>query len=311
MTLAEGLQQAEAQLRAGPLPDRARPDAETLLLYHLGKTRAWLIAHLDDDFGGCAAIGYAGFITRRLHGEPIQYITGEAEFYGLPFRVTPDVLIPRPETEHLVEKALEILGAPSIPPGGPIHAPGAPSIQRSWLNGWETETASAPRILDIGTGSGAIPVSLAHHLPHALITATDLSESALSVARGNATRNCVSDRIRFQQGDLLAPVAGEQFNIIASNPPYVAAADRDTLSVEVRDHEPALALFAGDDGLDIYRRLIPAAFAALVPGGFLLLEIGFGQQNPIRDFLAAAGFRNIEFTPDLQGIPRVAVAQRP
>ena len=306
MTLAEGLQQAEAQLRAGPLPDRARPDAETLLLYHLGKTRAWLIAHLDDDFGGCAAIGYAGFITRRLHGEPIQYITGEAEFYGLPFRVTPDVLIPRPETEHLVEKALEILGAPSIPPGRRIHA----QSHRAWV-GMHERRQSTPRILDIGTGSGAIAVSLAHHLPHALITATDLSESALSVARGNATRNCVSDRIRFLQGDLLAPVAGEQFNIIASNPPYVAAADRDTLSVEVRDHEPALALFAGDDGLDIYRRLIPAAFAALVPGGFLLLEIGFGQQNPIRDLLAAAGFRNIEFTPDLQGIPRVAVAQRP
>jgi len=306
MTLAEGLQQAEAQLRAGPHPDRARPDAETLLLHHLGKTRAWLIAHLDDDFGGCAAIGYAGFITRRLHGEPIQYITGEAEFYGLPFRVTPDVLIPRPETEHLVEKALEILGAPSIPPGGPIHA----QSHRAWV-GMHERRQSTPRILDIGTGSGAIAVSLAHHLPHALITATDLSESALSVARGNATRNCVSDRIRFLQGDLLAPVAGEQFNIIASNPPYVAAADRDTLSDEVRDHEPALALFAGDDGLDIYRRLIPAAFAAIVPGGFLLLEIGFGQQNPIRDLLAAAGFRNIEFTPDLQGIPRVAIAQRP
>ena len=305
MTIAEHLQQAEAQLRTGPHPDRARPDAETLLLHLIGKQRAWLLAHLDDGFAGCKSIGYSELIARRLRGEPIQYITGEAEFYGLPFRVTPDVLIPRPETEHLVERVLKMLGAPSIPPGCPIHA----QSHRAWV-GMHERRQSTPRILDIGTGSGAIAVALAHHLPLAQITAIDLSDAALFIARENAARNAVSDRIRFLQGDLLAPIAGEQFEIIASNPPYVAGADRHTLSVEVRDHEPALALFAGDDGLDIYRRLIPAAFASLVPGGFLLLEIGFGQQSAIHDLLSNTAFQNIEFALDLLGIPRVAIATR-
>ena len=305
MTLAEQLQQADALLQTGPHPKRARRDAETLLLHHLGKNRAWLLAHLADEFGGCTAIGYAALIDRRRCGEPVQYITGEAEFFALPFHVTPDVLIPRPETEHLIEKVLEIFRAPSG------TDPGAPSVQRSWLNGWETEIASAPCILDIGTGSGAIAVALAHHLPESQITAIDISNTALSVARENAALNGVSHRVRFLQGDLLSPVRGEQFDIIVSNPPYVANADRETLAIEVRDYEPALALFAGNDGIEIYRRLIPAAFASLVPGGFLLLEIGFGQQNLVRDLLAASGFRNIEFTLDLQNIPRVAIAQRP
>jgi len=306
MTLAERLQQAKSQLRTGPHPERADKDAEALLLHLIGKSKAWLLAHSNDEFGGCTAINYASLVDRRLRGEPIQYITGEAEFYGLPFRVTSDVLIPRPETEHLVERVLKMLGAPSIPPGCPIHA----QSHRAWV-GMHERRQSTPRILDIGTGSGAIAVALAHHLSHAQITATDLSDAALSIARENAARNAVSDRIRFLQGDLLAPVAEEQFDMIVSNPPYVAGADRDTLSVEVRDHEPALALFAGDDGLEIYRRLIPAAFASLVPGdGFLLLEIGFGQQPAIHQLLASPGFQNIQFDSDLQGIPRVAIATR-
>ena len=219
-------------------------------------------------------------VERRCAGEPIQYIIGETEFYGLPFHVTRDVLIPRPETEHLVEKVLSLA----------VRFP-------------------ATRIVDVGTGSGAIAVTLAHKLPQARITAVDLSARALAVAEGNAKRNGVD--LRFLEGDLLAPVAEERFDIVVSNPPYVAATDRDTLSVEVREYEPALALFAGDDGLEIYRRLIPAAFAVLVPGGFLLLEIGFGQSPIIAALIASAGFAQIEFTPDLQGIPRVACARRP
>jgi release factor glutamine methyltransferase len=330
MTLAERLQQAEAQLRTGPHPERARRDAETLLLHHLGKSRAWLLAHPSDQFGGCAAIGYAALIERRRSGEPIQYITGETEFYGLPFRVTPDVLIPRPETEHLVERALSIAQAwtsvlkghdfscaqtpGALAPEGNSESAssdttlGASSFPRPAREGWEN---ASPRILDIGTGSGAIAVAIAHCLSRASITATDISVTALSIARQNADRNGFAHRIRFLEGDLLDPVAGEQFDLIVSNPPYVGAADLDTLAVEVRDHEPALALFAGDDGLDIYRRLIPAAFESLGPGGFLLLEVGFGQQPAIRNFLADTGFQNIEFLPDLQAIPRVAVAQRP
>ena len=279
MRLREWLGQAEAQLLDGPHPERAMRDAETLLLHLIGKNKAWLMAHAEDDFAGCTAIRYARLLERRRKGEPIQYITGEAEFYGMPFRVTPDVLIPRPETEHLVERVIEL------------------------AMGYEY-----PRIIDVGTGSGAIPIAIAHKLPHARITATDISESALALATENALRNEVN--LRFLHGDLLAPAEGERFEIIVSNPPYVPLADRDSLSVEVRDFEPAVALFAEEGGLSIYRRLVPQAFVALVPGGAIALEIGYGQQAGIQSVLAGAGFTDIEFTPDLQGIPRVATARR-
>ena len=269
-----------ARLRLGPHPDRARQDAETLLLHLLGKNTAWLMAHGDKLLPDDLSLSYSELLERRRKGEPIQYITGETEFYGLPFRVTPDVLIPRPETEHLVEKVLEL--AASFP---------------------------VPRIVDVGTGSGAIAVALAHKLPHAAVTAIDLSAATLAIARENAKRNGVA--FRFLEGDLLAPVAEERFDFIVSNPPYVPETDRATLSVEVREYEPALALFAGDDGLEVYRRLIPAAFDALTPGGFVALEIGYGQSVAITELLTRSGFEQIEFVPDLQGIPRVACAQRP
>jgi release factor glutamine methyltransferase len=302
-----------------------------LLLHVLGsgKNKAWLMTHLEEELSAAEAARYSRLIERRFQGEPIQYITGETEFYGLPFRVTPDVLIPRPETEHLVEKALEL-----------------------------TAQFKNPRIVDIGTGSGAIAVALAYELAKLAagkfspakspdlglegtgfspyiegqdesgalapegdfpenppgtspfsITATDLSPQALKIAEENARRNGVY--LRFLEGDLLAPVAGERFEMVVSNPPYVPSGDRATLSIEVRDHEPALALFAGEDGLAVYRRLIPAAFEALTPGGFVALEIGFGQSSAIAALLARCGFERIEFTPDLQGIPRVACARRP
>jgi release factor glutamine methyltransferase len=162
--------------------------------------------------------------------------------------------------------------------------------------------------VDVGTGSGAIAVALAHKLPQASVTAIDLSEPALAVARENAVNNGVE--IRILEGDLLAPVAGERFDIVVSNPPYVPSSERETLSVEVREFEPELALFAGDDGLEVYRRLIPNAFAALVPGGFLALEIGFGQAEAIGGLLASCGFSEIEFVRDLQGILRVACGRK-
>ena len=166
-----------------------------------------------------------------------------------------------------------------------------------------------PRIADVGAGSGAIAVTLAAKLPDAHLTAIDLSAPALTIAEENAKRNGVS--IRFLCGDLLSPVAQERFEIVVSNPPYVPRADLATLSVEVRDYEPALALFAGDDGLEVYRRLIPAAFEVLTPGGFVALEIGYGQQPAIAALLGDTGFAQIEFLPDLQGILRVACALRP
>jgi release factor glutamine methyltransferase len=282
MTLREWLSKGEEQLSAGPHADRARRDTEALLLHLVGKNRAWLMAHLDDDFAGCTAIRLASLLDRRRRGEPIQYIIGEAEFFGLPFKVTPDVLIPRPETEHLVEKAIEF-----------------------------ARLRDVPRIVDVCTGSAAIAVALARALLAATVTATDVSKAALTIARENAKRNGVESRIRFLVGDLLAPIAGERFDLVVANPPYVPSVERETMSVEVRDYEPALALFAGMDGLDIYRRLISAAPNVLVPGGFIALEIGYGQAPAVERLLAAAEFRQIEFIPDLQDIPRVACAQLP
>jgi release factor glutamine methyltransferase len=251
-------------------------------MHILKRDRAGLIAHSEDELESGAVADYLELIERRHLGEPIQYIVGECEFYGLPFYVTPDVLIPRSETEHLVEKALGL----------------AAEFER-------------PRIVDVGTGSGAIAAALAHHLPNAQITALDISPVALEVARANARSNAVTDRIRLLQSDLLTSVADERFEMVVSNPPYVPTADRESLSVEVRDHEPALALFAGKDGLDVYRRLIPEAFGALEAGGYLLLEIGYGQSAAVAALLTESGFEKVEFVPDLQGIPRVACAQRP
>jgi len=279
--LRDWLQQSEVRLRTGPHPESSRMDAELLLLHLIGKNRAWLLAHLDDEFGGCKSIGYAQQIDSRMAGEPIQYITGECEFYGLPFRVNKDVLIPRPETEHLVEKVIEL----------------ATKFER-------------PRIVDVGTGSGAIAVALAHKLSAARVIATDLSDAALNLARENAIRNGVADRVRLLEGDLLAPVTGEQFEFVISNPPYVADGDRETLAVEVRNYEPELALFAGPHGLDIYRRLIPLAYDAVVPGGYVLFEIGYGQAAGIAELFLAASFSDVQFTKDLQGIDRVISAQR-
>jgi release factor glutamine methyltransferase len=279
MQLREALEHAAARLGAGPHPDRARRDAEMLLLHLTGKSHAWLLAHGDEEFGGCTAVRYASLVERRLAGEPIQHITGEVEFFGLPFRVTPDVLIPRPETEHLVEAAIEI-----------------------------TRGSEAATIVDVGTGSGAIAIALAHALQSNRITAIDLSATALSIARDNAERNGVN--VRILQGDLLEPVARESFSLVVSNPPYIAETDRPSLSVEVREYEPAMALFAGPDGLDIYRRLIPQAFSRLYEGGHILLEIGYGQTPAVRTLLEQSGFFNVRFLPDLQGIPRVLHAVR-
>jgi release factor glutamine methyltransferase len=294
------------RLWKGPHPDRARQDAETLLLHVLGNNKAWWLAHHDDELAEDQAARFTELIERRYKGEPIQYIIGEAEFYGLPFRVTPDVLIPRPETEHLVEKALELATlSDGFVTGHDFRRAESRAKQDRAL-----APARFPRIVDVGTGSGAIAVALAHHLPNAQVTALDISSAALNIARENALRNAVAGRIQFIQSDLLAAVAHEQFDIVASNPPYVPAVDRDSLAVEVRDHEPALALFAGEDGLDVYRRLIPETVAVLEPGGYLLLEIGFGQSTAVDALLRQAGFDEIEFIPDLQGIPRVARGRR-
>lgn len=286
MTLQEWLKRGEAQLRNGPHPDRARRDAELLLMHATRLDRAALLARPEEVLAADEDEIFIALLNRRVAGEPIQYILGEAEFYGLAFRVTPDALIPRPETEHLVEKVIELA--------------------------WRFAEPRPPiRIADVGCGSGAIAIALARNLAQAQITAMEISAKALALAKENAERNGVVDRIRFLCGNLLAPVERERFDIVASNPPYVPTADRASLAVEVRDHEPPIALFAGADGLDVIRRLVPEAFEVLAPGGFLVMEFGHGQWPAVSALLSDSGFEQIEFVPDLQGIPRVACAMRP
>jgi release factor glutamine methyltransferase len=279
VTLQSWIQNGESRLRSGPHPERAHRDAEMLALHLIQRDRAFLLTHPEAKFSAAGAVRYYALIERRLDGEPIQYITGETEFYGLPFHVDRNVLIPRPETEHLVEKVLAL-----------------------------SEHFERPRIVDVGTGSGAIAVALAAKLPKASVTAIDLSPAALAVARRNAERNGVADRIQFLEGDLLAPVTNRQFEIVVSNPPYVAESDRASLSVEVREFEPSLALFAGS-GLEMYQRLIPDARPAIVAGGFLAVEVGYGQADAVARLFESIGFRQIETIADLQGIARVVVGQ--
>lgn len=281
MTLRALVNEAEAVLCKGPHPERARLDAETLLLHLLRQNHAWLLGHGDDAASSDTQNSLVALIARRRAGEPIQYITGEAEFFGFPFTVAPGVLIPRPETEHLVEEVIRLAGA-----------------------------FTEPRIADIGTGSGAIAIALAYSLPQAHIIATDFSPQALAIAKQNVARNGVENRIEFFEGDLLAPLAGQSFHIIASNPPYVPLVDLDSLSVEVREHEPHAALFAGDDGLLIYHRLIPDARALLISGGWLVMEIGYGQQPAIEKMMIESRYGSVHFIPDYQGIPRILIGQQ-
>jgi release factor glutamine methyltransferase len=283
MTLREALTVAAAQLASDEnLRATATRDAELLLLHILQIPRTSLIAHPDQELSPSQRAAYENSIARRLRHEPVQYITGQQEFYGLTLKVTPAVLIPRPETEHLVEAVLKLL-----------------------------PTNKSVKIADIGTGSGAIAIALAAHLPQAAITALDISPEALTIATINAREHNVAARIRFLQSDLLSALdhEAETFDAIVSNPPYVAESDHATLHPQVRDYEPATALFAGETGLDIYHRLIPQAHNALKPTGLLALEIGHGQQDAIASLLQT--WRNVSFINDLQQIPRVALAKKP
>jgi release factor glutamine methyltransferase len=284
MTLRQALTLATDRLAASSsLRDNAHRDAELLLLYVLGLDRATLLAYPTRPLTEPQIGLYEDAIARRLRHEPIQYITGQQEFFGLQLKVTTATLIPRPETEHLVEGVLERISADQ-----PV------------------------RILDIGTGTGAIALALAAHLPQAEITAIDLSAEALEVARENAAAHGLEARVRFLQSDLLTGLPQKDqtaaFDAIVSNPPYIPESDRAELHPQVRDYEPALALFAGNLGLDIYGRLIPQAHTALKPGGLLALEIGHGQKDALAVLLER--WRNVAFLDDLQQIPRVAIAQR-
>ena len=280
MSVGDAIEWGESFLdRSDELAARSRADATLLLRHVLNIPQAEIYAYRERQLSLLELRTFQSLIDERVKGKPIQYITGEQEFFGLPFRVTPDVLIPRPETEHLVEAAIARL-----------------------------QNHSAPRIVDVGTGSGCIAVALAHAMPHSEIVALDISEAALVVAWQNARQNGVAERIEFLESDLLAAVVRERFDAVVSNPPYVALSERASLAREVREYEPALALFAGATGLEIYQRLIVEANELLASGGWLLMEIGHGQKSAIEKLLQ--GWEGMEFIPDLQSIPRVAVARK-
>ena len=277
MNLHTALAEASTQI--------TRRDAETLLAHLLGHDRAWVFAHPEAHLDEEQKEAFCDLTARRAAQEPLQYLTGQQEFYGLLLQVTADTLIPRPETELLVEAVLH----------------------------WASSQALELRMLDVGTGTGAIALALATHLPAAEIVACDISAAALAVARDNAESLDLADRVRFTQSDLLAALtpeldAGGLFDVIVSNPPYVPNADAETMQTEVVDHEPHLALFAGEDGLEVYRRLIPDAHAALRPGGLLAMEFGFGQRGALADLLD--GWDDVRFLDDYAGIPRIAFATR-
>jgi release factor glutamine methyltransferase len=278
MTIRAALDQGTRILEHAAI-SAPRLTAEVLLLRAISLEipcdRAWLYAHAKDELRELWWIHYGRYLHERSQGKPTQYITGVQEFYGRDFRVTPDVLIPRPETEHLIDAAL-------------------------------ARAAAAKRILDIGTGSGVIAVTLAFETK-AHIFATDIFRAALKVASENARG--FDANVAFVECDLGSGFTDASFDVIVSNPPYVPERDRATLAREVRDHEPELALFAGDDGLSVYRRLIPEARRLLRPGGWLIMELGHESLTPVRDMFT--GWDEIGIVNDLAGIPRVIAARRP
>ena len=252
-----------------------RLTAEVLLAHALGCERPYFYAHPEQELREVEWLHYGRYLHERMAGKPTQYITKKQEFYGRDFRVTPDVLIPRPETELLVETVLKLRPAAGL-------------------------------LIDVGTGSGAIAVTLALESPASVI-ATDLSSASLAVAHLNAAKLQAS--VRFIQADLLPAFSPSCADVIVSNPPYISPADAPSLQPEVRDWEPHLALFADAGGLAIYQRLIPEAWRVLKPGGLLALEIGFGQANAVAALTAT--WTNVQLFSDLAGIPRVLVCEKP
>ncbi len=283
--------------------------AELLLLHVANRDRAWLYAHPEEILSADTASQYSALIQRRAKGEPTQHLTGKQEFWGLEFEVSADVLIPRPETEHLIEVALDRLAVRELRAGRP------PLV-----------TGNGHTIVDVGTGSGCIAIALAKELLGATVYATDISVAALDVARRNAARHGFSDRIHFLESNLFEGFSSIvyperslrratchsplSFDLIVCNPPYVGRRDAESLPQEVRDHEPSAALFAGEEGYELYRALIPQATRHLQPGGLLVLELGYNTLPAVQPLLDPSHWTNVSVTNDLAGIPRVLAAER-
>ncbi len=323
-----------AQLRDAHVPSYTLA-AELLLLHVLGRDRTWMYSHPEEEISRVHAERYSALIRRRAAGEPTQHLTGKQEFWGLEFEVTPDVLIPRPETEHVIEVALDRLAAREIRAG-----------RR------QPSSGEGLRIADVGTGSGCIAIALAKALPRAILFALDISGAALEVARRNAERHGVSDRLLFFQSDLLeglvvpTPLAANvrphssrarifprevipggvplsfgvphpagldspfRFDVVVSNPPYVGRREAATLMREVREHEPEIALYGGEAGYELCADLIAQSAKYLLPRGILVLELGHDSLPAVKPLLDAPAWTRVNVTNDLAGIPRVLAADR-
>lgn len=255
-----------------------RSDANVLLGALLGRSRTWLLTHDDAPLDAAQQTRWQDWLARRADGVPVAYLTGQHEFHGLLLHVTPDVLDPRPDTETLVDWALDMLAT---------HPPGA-------------------TVVDLGTGSGAIALAIRHRQPDAVVSAVDLSPAALAVARGNGER--LGLPVRWRLGAWFAPLAGECFDLIVSNPPYIVEGDAHLPALR---HEPTLALTSGADGLDAIRQIVAEAPAHLRPGGWLLLEHGHDQAQAVQALLRQAGFEPARTRPDLAGLPRCTGARWP
>jgi release factor glutamine methyltransferase len=269
-----------------------RLNAELLLMFTLGCDRAYLYAHPERELTAEESSRYENALADRARGVPAQYVTGHQEFWGMDFIVSPAVLIPRPETEHVVETALSRAGRV------PLRLRSGPA-----------SPANPLKIVDVGTGSGCIAVALAKELPNAEIHATDISSAALEVARTNAARNELESRIQFRHNDLLKGFEPASFDFIVSNPPYVGESEEDHVQLEVRKFEPRNAVFAGPTGLEIITRLITQANSALKPNGWLIVEISGTIAEGVRSLLS--DWNEVQITNDLQGIPRAASARKP
>ncbi len=278
-TVRQLLEEAVASLRDKGV-DSPLLDAELLMCHALGCSRTELVARIDAQISPVAATEFAGYVGRRTKREPLAYITGYREFYGLPFRVTPATLIPRQESEFLVDAAVSLL-----------------------------KDHANPLMADVGVGSGCIGISIAIALPSAQLYGTDISRDALGVARSNAVSLGVGGRTRFVQGDLLGPLAGLAFDIIISNPPYIPSGDMNGLEPEVAEFEPRLALDGGYDGLDLYRRLAESAAGCLEIGGTLAVEMGIDQSSAVQHIFRLNGFSNVRVIQDYSGIERVAIGE--
>jgi release factor glutamine methyltransferase len=300
------LNTAIERLTAAQVPS-PRLNAELLIIFTLGRDRAYLYAHPERELTSDEMLRYDEALSRRATGVPAQYITGHQEFWGLDLIVSPAVLIPRPETEHVVEAVLELVGSGDAGLSLEDHH------QQQNQEQDQKQRAGAPalhhlRIVDVGTGSGAIALALAREIPTAAIHATDISSDALEIARANAARHDLASRIKFHRGDLLEGFSLTSFDFVVSNPPYVGDSEEDSVQLEVRKFEPRNAVFTGATGLEVIQRLLPQARAVLKPGGWLVFEISGTIADRVGELLG--DWHDVAIKNDLQGIARVAIAKK-